>query len=78
MQPSAGSSQQMLKTLRASECLSISPPTTDHIVAGIKADGVEAAIEHILKKFEGVGNIGVPVLALEWFAKQLREGAKGQ
>lgn len=54
----------------------VETPATDRIVAGIKADGVEAAIEHILKKFEGVGNIGVPVLALEWFAKQLREGAK--
>lgn len=44
-------------------------------LAEVRAQGVDAAIEHLHKKFEGTGNIGVPVMALEYFAAQLRKGA---
>lgn len=40
----------------------------------LRAQGVDAAIAHLLKKFEGTGRIGVPVMALEWLAKELRAG----
>ncbi|MCH0685637.1 hypothetical protein KVQ01_11460 [Escherichia coli] len=36
------------------------------------AEGVDMAIQHLHSKFEGTGNIGVPVMALEWLAAQLR------
>lgn len=38
------------------------------------ARGVDAAIAHLHKKFEGTGHIGVPVMALEYLAQQLRNG----
>jgi len=38
------------------------------------ARGVDAAIAHLHKKFEGTGHIGVPVMALEHLAQQLRNG----
>ncbi|WP_275262446.1 hypothetical protein [Citrobacter braakii] len=50
-------------------------PATDAYQAEVRAQGVDAAIEHLHKKFEGTGNIGVPVMALEYFAAQLRKGA---
>jgi len=48
-------------------------PATDRFVAEMKAQGVDIAIEHLIQKFDGTGRIGVPVMALEHFAKQLRE-----
>lgn len=41
-----------------------------------KAQGVDEAIEQLIKKFEGTGHIGVPVMVLESFAAQLRQGAE--
>lgn len=52
--------------------LSVETPATDRFLAEVKAQGVDAAIEHLHNKFEGTGNIGVPVMALEWFSQQLR------
>ncbi|WP_317180057.1 hypothetical protein [Lelliottia amnigena] len=49
-------------------------PATDAFLAEVRASGVDAAIEHLLKKFEGTGSIGVPVMALESLAHQLRQG----
>ncbi|HBK3300230.1 hypothetical protein I5679_14165 [Citrobacter koseri] len=49
-------------------------PATDGFLAEVLATGVDAAIEHLLKKFEGTGHIGVPVMALEWLAQELRKG----
>jgi hypothetical protein len=46
---------------------------TDVALAAIEARGVEKAIAHLLNKFEGTGQIGVPVMALESLAKQMRE-----
>ncbi|MGY9341482.1 hypothetical protein ACTM7U_17785 [Citrobacter braakii] len=48
---------------------------TDAFLAEVRAQGVDAAIEHLHKKLEGTGHIGVPVMALEWLAQELRKGA---
>ena len=50
-------------------------PSTDAFLAEVRASGVDAAIEHLNKKFTGTGHIGVPVMALEWLAQELRKGA---
>lgn len=50
-------------------------PATDAAIANIQAQGVDAAIERLIQKFEGTGHIGVPVMVLEHFAAQLRQGA---
>lgn len=48
---------------------------TDAFLAEVRAQGVDAAIAHLHEKFEGTGQIGVPVMALEWLAQELRQGA---
>lgn len=50
-------------------------PSTDAMVNEIRAEGVEQAINHLMNKFEGTGHIGVPVMALESLANQLRADA---
>lgn len=50
-------------------------PATDAFLAEVRAQGVDAAIEHRHKKFEGTGHIGVPVMALEWLSHEIRKGA---
>lgn len=50
-------------------------PATDAFLAEVRASGVDASIEHLSKKFEGAGHIGVPVMALEWLAQEIRKGA---
>lgn len=45
-------------------------------LANAKAQGVDEAIELLIQKFEGTGHIGVPVMVLEHFAAQLRQGEK--
>ena len=49
-------------------------PTTDSILREAEVRGVDKAIEHLLTKFACTGHVGVPVMALEYLAKQLREG----
>lgn len=49
-------------------------PATDAFLAEVRSQGVDAAIEHLSKKFEGTGHIGVPVMALEWLAQEIRKG----
>lgn len=49
-------------------------PATDAFLAEVRAQGVDAAIEHLINKFQSTGHIGVPVMALEHFADQLRKG----
>ncbi|MEB0940257.1 hypothetical protein [Citrobacter braakii] len=49
-------------------------PATDALLAEARAQGVDASIEHLSKKFEGTGHIGVPVMALEWLAQEIRKG----
>lgn len=51
-------------------------PAIDDFLAEVRAQGVDAAIEHLINKFEGTGRIGVPVMALEWLAKDLRKGVQ--
>nr|WP_203723368.1 hypothetical protein [Citrobacter freundii] len=51
-------------------------PATDAFLAEVRAQGVDAAIEHLNKKFAGTGHIGVPVMSLEWLAQELRKGAE--
>ncbi len=53
----------------------IETPATDTFLAEVRAQGVDAAIAHLSKKFEGTGHIGVPVMALEWLAQEIRKGA---
>lgn len=48
-------------------------PATDTAVAQIEAQGVDKAIAHLTNKFSDTGHIGIPVMALEWLAKELRE-----
>ncbi|ORM64511.1 hypothetical protein PRCB_16390 [Pantoea rodasii] len=50
-------------------------PATDAMVNEIRAEGVELAINYLMNKFEGTGHIGVPVMALESLANQLRADA---
>jgi len=52
----------------------IETPTTDAWQREQMARGVDAAIAHLHKKFKGTGHIGVPVMALEHLAQQLRNG----
>lgn len=56
--------------------LSVGTPATDAFLAEVRAQGVDVAIEHLINKFEGTGRIGVPVMALEWLAKELRKGVQ--
>ncbi|EDQ3388070.1 hypothetical protein ZM96_003387 [Salmonella enterica subsp. houtenae] len=49
-------------------------PATDAFLAEARASGVDAAIEHLHKKFGGTGHIGVPIMALEWLAQEIRKG----
>jgi len=51
-------------------------PATDAFLAEVRAQGVDVAIEHLITKFEGTGRVGVPVMALEWLAKELRKGVQ--
>ncbi|WP_431647604.1 hypothetical protein [Enterobacter hormaechei] len=60
---------------QAIEIIKAETPATDAFLAEVRAQGVDAAIEHLTKKFEGTGHIGVPVMALEWLAQELRKGA---
>lgn len=55
--------------------LSVKTPATDAFLAEVRAQGVDDAIDHISKKFEGTGHIGVPVMALELLAQEIRKGA---
>ncbi|EAR8162879.1 hypothetical protein DRC29_21215 [Salmonella enterica] len=50
-------------------------PATDAFLAEVRSQGVDAAIEHLNKKFAGTGHISVPVMALEWLAQELRKGS---
>ena len=54
----------------------INTSATDAFLAEVRAQGVDVAIEHLINKFEGTGRIGVPVMALEWLAKELRKGVQ--
>ncbi|MCJ7325505.1 hypothetical protein LQG02_18845 [Klebsiella quasipneumoniae] len=50
-------------------------PATDRIVAGIKADGVEAFAAHLRANDNGASVCKMIALGADDFAKQLREGA---
>lgn len=52
----------------------VKTPDTDAFLAEVRAQGVDAAIEHLINKFQSTGHIGIPVMALEHFADQLRKG----
>ncbi|MGP1148162.1 hypothetical protein ACJ8LH_01445 [Serratia sp. CY49633] len=51
----------------------IETPATDAALAAIQAQGVEKAIERLMNMFASTGHIGIPVMALEGLAKELRE-----
>lgn len=53
---------------------SVGTPDTDAFLAEVRASGVDAAIEHLHKKFGGTGHIGVSVMALEWLAQEIHKG----
>lgn len=65
-----------LETIRVAVSPQEPTPATDAYLAEMRAQGVDAAIEQLHKKFEGTGHIGVPVMVLESFAAQLRQGAE--
>lgn len=54
----------------------VETPTTDCIVAGIKADGVEEFAAHLRANYNGASVCKIIALGADDFAKQLREGAK--
>ncbi|MGQ3940969.1 hypothetical protein [Enterobacter hormaechei] len=56
--------------------MDIETPATSSFLAEVRAQGVDVAIEHLINKFEGTGRIGVPIMALEWLAKELRKGVQ--
>jgi hypothetical protein len=49
-------------------------PATDAFLAEVRASGVDAAIKHLSKKFKDTGHIGIPAMALEWLAQEIRKG----
>ncbi|MDX7085918.1 hypothetical protein SJ435_26405, partial [Serratia marcescens] len=51
----------------------LNTPATDAALAAIQAQGVEKAIERLMNMFASTGHIGIPVMALECLAKELRE-----
>ncbi|MGY8408017.1 hypothetical protein L1R10_27835 [Klebsiella pneumoniae] len=53
----------------------VETPATDRIVAGIKADGVEAFAAHLRANDNGASVCKMIALGADDFAKQLREGA---
>lgn len=65
-----------LETIRVAVSPQEPTPATDAFLAEVRAQGVDVAIEHLINKFEGTGHIGVPVMALEWLAKELRKGVQ--
>lgn len=65
---------EVQKMIRSLAVLQI--PACDAFLAEVRASGVDAAIEHLNKKFAGTGHIGVPVMSLEWLAQELRKGAE--
>lgn len=50
-------------------------PATDAFLAEVRVQGVDVAIEHLHKKFDGTGHIVVAAMALESLAAQLRQDA---
>ena len=64
---------EVQKMIRSLAVLQI--PAYDAFLAEVRAQGVDASIEHLSKKFEDTGHIGVPVMALEWLAQEIRKGA---
>jgi len=50
-------------------------PATDAFLAEARAQGVDAAIEHLHMIFDGTDHIGEPLKALEWLAQVIRKGA---
>lgn len=53
----------------------LNTPATDAFLAEVRAQGVDAAIEHLHKLFGSTDNIGEPIRSLEWLAKAFRKGA---
>lgn len=57
------------------DSIRVETPATDAFLAEVRAQGVDAAIEHLHQKFDGTGHISVPVMALEWLAQEIRKEA---
>ena len=70
-----GAMEDATELLQTVDSVYAKTPATDAYLAELRAQGVDAAIEKLLQKFEGTGHIGVPVMVLEHFAAQLRQGA---
>ncbi|MBG0569907.1 hypothetical protein [Enterobacter hormaechei] len=51
-------------------------PATDAFLAEVRAQGVDAAIEHLNKIFGSKEDTGEQVRALEWLAQALRKGVQ--
>lgn len=66
--------QQVALEAAMEEFDAIKTPATDAFLAEVRASGVDAAVEHLNKKFEITGHLGVPVMALEWLAQKIRKG----
>lgn len=65
-----------LETIRVAVSPQEPTPATEVVLTEVRAQGVDVAIEYLINKFEGTGRIGVPVMALERLAQELRKGAQ--
>jgi hypothetical protein len=63
-----------MQTIHELLCACHETPATDSILREAEARGVDKAIEHLLTKFACTGHVGVPAMALEYLARQLRGG----
>lgn len=51
-------------------------PATDAFLAEVRASGVDAAIEHLHKKFGGTGHIGVSVMRLSGWRRKFAKAVQ--
>lgn len=53
----------------------VKTPATEDVLAEVRAQGVDSAIDHLNKIFDAKEDIGEPIRALEWLAQAIRKGA---
>jgi len=64
-----------MQTLQEMHDLCAGVKNADAFLAEVRAQGVDAAIEHLHKLFGSTDNIVEPIRSLEWLAKAFRKGA---
>lgn len=64
-----------LETIRVAVSPQEPTPATEDVMAEVRAQGVDSAIDHLNKIFDAKEDIGEPIRALEWLAQAIRKGA---